>query len=179
MKQKEPKKIGRPSKYNPERVAVIVSAIEEGHTEKDAAKIAGIDESLLSIWKEKYPEFDEAVKKAHANYQDWILNGIKEDAKKSLKTLICGLEYEEIKREFTTNKEGQRVLSKEVKTNKRVLPNVTAIIFALCNRDPENWKNRVEGNITGKVDMDTKQNISLASVPDELLEKVIDAINGK
>ena len=170
---------GRKPKYTPERVAVILSALERGETCANAVKMAGINKDTFHEWYNNMPEFHKAVDEAKAAYEEWVMNGIKEDAKKSLKTLICGIEYDEIKKEFTVNKEGQKVLSKQTTTHKRIMPSITAIIFALCNRDPENWKNRVEGTLSGKIETESKQDVSLKSVPDDLLEKVIDAINGK
>ena len=63
--------------------------------------------------------------------------------------------------------------------HKKAAPNATAIIFALCNRAPEEWSNKHIQEISGKLETETKQAVSLASVPDDLLAQVIDAINGK
>lgn len=165
--------------YTPERVAKICKAIENGETNETAAKIGGIAVSTFCRWMDEKPEFKEAVKRAKSAYEDWQMNGILEDARKSLKTLICGQEYEEIKTEYENDKQGNPRIRKQTRVTKKILPNPTAVIFALCNRDPDNWKNRVTNEINGKIDTDAKTDVSLANVPDELLAKVIDAINGK
>ena len=167
-------------KLNPKRLAIICKALEQGETCATAARLGGIDESTFWEWKNKNPEFSDAVKKAKEAYEEWQRVGILEDAKKSLKTLICGLEYEEIKTEYENDRTGSPRIRKQTRITKRILPNVTAVIFALCNRDPDNWKNRVLQDVNGKMEVEQKgAGVSLANVPDELLAKVIDAINGK
>ena len=166
--------------YTPERVKRICDAIERGETKETAAKIGGISISTFCEWQSKKPEFMEAIKRAESAFEDWQMNGILEDARKSLKTLVCGQEYEEIKTEYENDKTGNPRIKKQIRITKKILPNPTAVIFALCNRDPDNWKNRVAQDVNGKIDVEQKgSGVSLANVPDDLLAKVIDAINGK
>lgn len=173
-------KRGRQPMYTPERVKRICDAIERGETNETAAKIGGIHVSTFCEWQNSKPEFSEAVKRAKAAYEDWQMNGILEDARKSLKTLVCGQEYEEIKTEYEDDKNGNPRIRKQTRVTKKILPNPTAVIFALCNRDPEHWQNRVAQDVNGKIDVEQKgSGVSLANVPDDLLAKVIDAINGK
>lgn len=173
---------GRQAKYTPERIARICKAIEDGETNETAAKLGGIHIATFCEWQKTKPEFAEAVKRAKEAYEEWERNGILADAKKSLKTLICGQEYDEVKTEYEQDPKNpnQPRIKKQTRTSKKVLPNATAVIFALCNRDPEHWQNRVAQDITGKLETETKgSGVSLANVPDDLLAKVIDAINGK
>ena len=172
-------KRGRQPMFTPERVAKICKAIENGETNETAAKIGGIAVSTFCRWMDEKQEFKEAVKRAKAAFEDWERNGILEDARKSLKTLIIGQEYEEIKTEYENDKNGNPRIRKQTRIKKKILPNPTAVIFALCNRDPEHWQNRVSNEISGKIETETKSNVSLANVPDNLLEQVIDAINGR
>ena len=166
--------------YTPERVKRICDAIERGETKETAAKIGGISISTFCEWQSKKPEFMEAIKRAESAFEDWQMNGILEDARKSLKTLVCGQEYEEIKTEYENDKTGNPRIKKQIRITKKILPNPTAVIFALCNRDPDNWKNRVAQDVNGKIDVEQKgSGVSLANVPDSLLDQVIDAINGK
>lgn len=172
-------KRGRAPMYTPERVKIICDALARGETQDTAYRLAGISNETYYRWLKENSEFSNAVKKAQAAFQDWQMNGILEDARKSLKTLICGQEYEEIKTEYENDKNGNPRIKKQTRITKKILPNPTAVIFALCNRDPEHWQNRVNTELSGKVETETKSNVSLANVPDDLLAKVIDAINGK
>lgn len=165
--------------YTPERVSKICQAIENGETNATAAKIGGIHVATFCEWQNTKPEFAEAVKRAKAAFEDWQMNGILEDARKSLKTLVCGQEYEEIKTEYENDNAGNPRIKKQTRVTKKILPNPTAVIFALCNRDPENWKNRINNELSGKIETDNKPGITLANVPDDLLAQVIESINGK
>lgn len=172
-------KVGRKPKYNPERVQKICEALERGETKEKAAALAGISKGQLYAWIAEKAEFADAVKRAQDVFEEWKLNGILQDAVKSLKTLICGLEYDETKIEYVQDKKGEPTIKKQTVVNKKILPNATAVIFALCNRDPEHWKNRVENDVTGRIETEAKTDVSLASVPDDLLAKVIEAMRGQ
>lgn len=172
---------GRKPKYTPERVARICKAIENGETNETAAKIGGVSVSTFCEWQATKREFSEAIKRAKEKFEDWQMNGILADAKKSLKTLICGQEYEETKTEYENdpNNPGTPKIKKQTIITRKVLPNPTAVIFALCNRDPENWKNRQTNEITGYLQTETDAKVDLSAVPDELLEQVLAKINGE
>ena len=172
-------KRGRRLKYTPERVEKICRAIEAGETNEVAAKLGGISVSTFCEWQASKPDFSEAIKKARERFEEWQMNGILEDARKSLKTLICGQEYEEIKTEYENDKTGNPRIRKQTRVTKKIMPNPTAVIFALCNRDPEHWQNRVTNELSGKIETETKSELSLKNVPDDLLAKVIESINGK
>lgn len=171
--------MARNSKYTPKAVKIICDALQEGETQKVACARAGISEDSFERWQQQHADFAVAVKKAKQIYNDWELVGILSDAKKSLKVLICGQEYEEVKTEYKSDANGQPVIKSQVRTTKKILPNATAVIFALCNRDPEHWQNRINADVNSKVTAETKTDLSLANVPDDLLAQVIEAINGK
>lgn len=171
--------MARPTKYTPERVDVICKAIEEGKKYEEAAALAGVKPATFYEWQAEKVEFAEAVKRARAGYEEWEKHGILEDAKRSLKELVCGMTLEETKTEYQNDKDGAPTIRRVITTTKQIPPNPTAIIFALCNRDPENWQNRVSQEVKGKIETETKGNISLKNVPTELLEQIVDAIDGE
>lgn len=179
--EKTPAKMGRKSKDTPEARAAIAEALRNGDTYELAANKGGIAIQTFKQWLAEKPDFAALVKNARAEYEEWELNGILADAKKSLKVLICGQEYDETKTEYEQDPRdpGQPRIKRQTVTRKKVLPSATAVIFALCNRDPEHWQNRVSNEITGKLESDSKNDISLKNVPDELLAQVIEAISGK
>ena len=141
----------------------MCKVIADGGTYAQAYKVGGISETTFYAWMEKNAEFKEAIEKAKATYEDWLLTGILDSAKKSLKELIEGSEYEEVKTEYesrevvneeTGKKEFKPVIKKQVRTQKRVVPNVEAIKFLLTNRDPQNWKNRIDTMQMGNISTD-------------------------
>lgn len=173
---------GRKPDYTQERINIISKALAEGKTNVDAARAGGITESTFYEWQNKHPEFSEAVKRAKADYENWERSEMLNDAKKSLKELICGSEYEESKTEFIDDPDNPGVpkVKKTIVTKRRVLPSATAVIFALCNRDPEHWQNRVAQDVNGKIDVEQKgDGVNLSNVPDELLAQVLDSLKGK
>lgn len=173
--------MARPTKYTPDRVQDIVDAIANGDSNKVAAAKGGINLDTFYTWLKENTEFSERIKEARRQYENWEMEGILRDARKSLKTLICGETYEETRTEYeqdSRNPEAPRV-KKMITTTKRIMPSPTAVIFALVNRDPEHWQNRVTQELNAKVKADeVDANISLARVPDDLLAQVLDALSG-
>ncbi len=56
--------VGRPTKYNPDRVKRILDAIRSGAAYVDAANYAGISYQTFNEWRKEYPEFSDAVEEA-------------------------------------------------------------------------------------------------------------------
>lgn len=92
------------AKYNPEIVKEICDSIEVGHTQKDAAVLAGVSEAQFYAWKKKkladgtsnpeyHPEFPESLRLAHRHYKDKLLKLLhgaataKQDARTALEIL--------------------------------------------------------------------------------------------
>ena len=169
---------GRKSKYTPERVQIITKAIANGKSYKDAYTAAGVGRTVFYEWITENAEFAEAIKKAEQEYNEWYNSTIVQDAKRSLRELVLGFDYEEIKTESSTGKDGKTVVTKTTKTTKHVAPNPTAIIFALTNRDPDNWKNRQTTDINANVKAENTNKPDLSAIPDDLLEQVLNKING-
>lgn len=172
------KKAGRPPKMTPERVAIICKCLSDGDTVETACKMAGISESIYYEWNSTHSEFSEATKKARKDFEEWEMTGILETAKKGLKKLLEGEEYEEVTTEYVNDADGKPTIRKQTRKTKKIPPSATATIFALCNRDPESWKNRVTNEISGKLDTETDMGINLKEIPDDLLAKVIESIKG-
>lgn len=169
---------GRKSKYTPERVEIITKAIADGKTYKDAYTAAGIGKDAFYEWINDKPEFAEAVKKAEAIYTEWYNTTLVQDCKRSLRELVLGFDYTEIKTETAQTKDGKETITKTTKITKHVAPNPTAIIFALTNRDPDNWKNRQTTDINANVKAENTNKPDLSAIPDDLLEQVLNKING-
>lgn len=170
--------MARPSKYEPERVNTICEAISRGATNEAAAARGGIALDTFYEWLKSKPEFSERVKEARKDFENWELEGILKDAKKSLKTLICGEKYTETRTEYEQDPKNPNEprIRKQIITEKVIPPSPTAVIFALVNRDPDHWKNRSTQELMGKIQTDDEISVSLASVPDDLLAKVLEAI---
>lgn len=179
IEQAEPKKKGRKPQWTEAKVEIMCKAIAAGKSYKDAFTAARVGKTAFYDHLGNDANFADRVKKAEQEYQDWYDSQLVVDCKRSLLELVQGYEWDETTTEHALNKDGKMVEVKKKVVHKKAAPNPTAIIFALCNRDSDNWKNRVNNEITGKIDTDSKQELSLKHVPDDLLAQVIDAINKK
>lgn len=173
------KKPGRKPQWTDAKVEIMVKAIAAGKSYKDAYTAARVSHTTFYKHFNEDAEFNARVKKAEQDYQEYYDSQLVVDCKRSLLELIRGYEWDETTTESALDKNGKMVEVKKKIVHKKAAPNATAIIFALCNRAPEEWSNKHIQEISGKIDTETKQTVSLASVPDDLLAQVIDAINGK
>jgi hypothetical protein len=167
--------------WSEEKVAVICKEIAAGKTYEQAFTRARVAKSAFYARLKSDMDFMDAVKNAEAEFAEYFDSNIVQTCKRSLCELITGYEYDEVTTKTYPRPGNPKVTITEKKVaHKRVAPNVTALIFTLCNRDPEHWQNRVTQDVNGKMEVENKgSGVSLANVPDDLLAKVIDAINGK
>lgn len=115
----------------------------DGLTEEQVAKRLGIAYSTLSLYKTKYSEILEALKKGKEE--------LVEELEDSLYKRAMGFEYEET--EITATRDGKRV--KKVK--KFIPPDVGALCFALKNLMPDKWRDKQEiahsGDMTVEIEL--------------------------
>lgn len=167
---------GRPSKYTPEMVAKICGHIAEGKTYADACKLAGISEAKFYEWKAEKVEFLDAIKRAEQQYKEWYNRDLVASAKKSLKELILGWECEEVTTEYVDDPKnpGNPRIKQQKRVTKKYKPDATAIIFALTNKVPDEFKNRQ--TIEGKMEQEVTNKPDLSAIPDDLLAKVMESL---
>lgn len=147
---------GRKSKYNDIDLDEVESWAKEGLTDYEIAKRLGIGVSTLYEWKNKFPEFSEALKRAKKQADFRV-----ED---SLNKRANGYKYNEVTKERIKlydgegNVVGQELVTTKVVT-KEVKPDTTAQIFWLKNRKPDVWRDtkNIEANINDKRDNMTEQ----------------------
>lgn len=126
-------------KYSKSLVNEICEELASGkHTIADICKKVGISEAIFYKWKENKVEFLEAIKKAEKKR----LESFRNMALSGLATLLVKHEVTEVKTEFEKGENGLPSPIKTIKTNKTILPNPTAVIFTLTNRDSDDWKHK-------------------------------------
>jgi hypothetical protein len=76
-KQQGQSKVGRPSKYEPETIERLLSAMSDGLTVKQACRLAGIGETTLSRWKVEHPELVPQLEQAREQTRQDALASIK------------------------------------------------------------------------------------------------------
>jgi hypothetical protein len=133
----EKKKAGRKSLYNPEfhpKRAGELALAEK--TDIEIALALDVSEATLNNWKKEYPAFLEALKTNKNIVDSGVVKSLLQRAK--------GYEY----KETSVKDDGEtRVVTTTVK---QVAPDVTAQIFWLKNRQPKDWRDKHEQEITGK-----------------------------
>ena len=175
----EPKKRGRKPQWTDAKVEQMCKMIATGKSYKDAYTAVRVSHQTFYKHLKEDVDFLERVKIAEKEYQEYYDSQLVVDCKRSLIELVQGYEWDETTTEHALNKDGKMVEIRRKVVHKKAAPNPTAIIFALCNRAPEEWSNKHIQEISGKIETETKSNVSLVNVPDNLLEQVIDAINGR
>ena len=127
-----------------EKLDYIEDRLAYGITETELIKRLGVSRSVYYKWKNTKKEFRDAIERGK--------NGQVELVENQLLKKIMGYtveETEELQDEHGT------VLNRKVKT-KYINPDTTSMIFWLKNRDPDNWKDRVEQHNTGGFEFNVK-----------------------
>ena len=175
IEKPEPKTRGRKPQWTETKVDIMCKAIAAGKSYKDAFTAARVSKATFYARLANDSDFSDRVKKAEQEYQEWYDSQLVVSCKRSLIELVQGYEWDETTTESSLV-DGKMVEVKRKVVHKKAAPNATAIIFALCNRDPENWSNKHIQELTGKIETETKPKVSLHNLSDDLLAQVISAI---
>ena len=115
-----------------ENLILLKSWAIDGLTDEQIAKQIGIATSTLYERKNKFSEISEALKKGKKIFDA--------ESVQALHKAGIGHYVEEVDTDITI-RNGEEI--KRIRKRKRWIPsNVTALIFWLKNRDPDNWKDR-------------------------------------
>ena len=137
--------MGRKGKYEEwlteENLLRLEAWARDGLTYEDIAHNIGINVATLYDWRNKFPKFDDALKKGKEVADILVENALFKRA--------LGYTYEETITEITrapyTKKDGtigEREEKHIRKVTKTALPDTTAQIFWLKNRKPGVWRDR-------------------------------------
>lgn len=103
----------------------------DGYTLQDIANRIGISYNTLRMWRDKYPEIKEALRKGKEIIDYQVENALLKSA--------LGYKTKEVK-VITTVRYGKTVETVREVTDKEQAPNVSAIQCWLFNRMPDKWK---------------------------------------
>lgn len=170
--QKQYNKVAK-LKLNDDITQLIVQAIENGCTDKQAYSSVGISRTQFYKWQNDFPFFADAIKNAKRERTNRINKEIVHSAEIGLISLIKGCEYDETTTETGIDPKTGKQVSKTKTVHKKVLPNPTAVIFALCNRMPQLWQNKVTGEIKQDIQQTNYNDIDISRVSDATLDKLI------
>lgn len=136
--EKAENKGGRPTKYKSEYVQIAGELCKQkGYTDKNLAAHFKVSETQLYVWKQKYPEFAEAIKKGKDSHDTEIVESC-------LLKRAKGYSFEETTKELRKDEEGveQLVIVKIV--TKHMPSSDVSKIFWLKNRNPDRWSDKKE-----------------------------------
>ncbi len=115
----------------PEGLLLIEGWARDGLTDEQIAHNMGISRSTLNEWKDKFSDISDTLKKGKEVVDRMVENALLKRA--------LGYEYTEQKI-IVSEKDGKRTET----TIKQVVPDVTAQIFWLKNRKPDEWRDKPE-----------------------------------
>lgn len=118
-------KAGRPSKFTPKMAEKIMFLAAKGFIDKEIAQVLDIAIETLDKWKTS-KVFLQSLKESKESIDAKVRN--------SLLTRALGYDYEE---EFASK-------AGPVMCQKKMHPDVTACIFWLKNRQPKDWREKIE-----------------------------------
>lgn len=114
-----------------DKLTLIQAWARDGLTNEQIAHNIGITPKTLYEWINKFSEISNALKKGKEVVDIEVEN--------SLLKRALGYTYEETTRELS-KETGQLVVTKVV--TKQVVPDTTAMIYWLKNRNPKNWRDK-------------------------------------
>lgn len=132
------------SKKLAEEVASLIK--EDSYTIAEICQKVNISERSFYNWRDKHAEFADAIKEAQEEFEATILV----ECEKSLRKLITGYSVDETKTIYINTKDDTPKIKERTVTKKHFQPNLGAIIHFQTNKDPENWRNRQNVDITTK-----------------------------
>ncbi len=125
---------GQPTKFTDEVTENAFALADAGKTDVEIADILGISVATVYRWKIAHPEFCEALKAGKAVADSRVTVSLYQRA--------CGYSHPDV---HISNFQGEITVTPIIKY---FPPDTTACIFWLKNRQPEEWRDKVESAIT-------------------------------
>lgn len=134
-----------------EGLLLVEGWARDGLTDEQIANNMGVRRETIYAWKKEYPNFSNALKKGKEVVDIEVENALLKRA--------LGYEYieEKVKKEYGD-------ITETTTTTKHVSPDVTAQIFWLKNRKPEQWRDKPSTESSAVIDK---------------LDEVLNSIDGK
>jgi hypothetical protein len=127
--------MARPSKFKPEFIEQARKLAQLGATDREIADFFEVCEATLNRWKGDFPELCASLKIGKAESDDRV--------ERSLYHRALGYKHDAVKI-FQVNG-----VPLEVPYVEHFPPDTTAAIFWLKNRRPEQWRDKVQQELTG------------------------------
>lgn len=128
---------GRPTKFKPEFTQQAEKLCLLGATDREIASFFEVTERTLNRWKADFPEFCQALKAGKQEADDRV--------ERSLFNRAVGYSFDS---EKIFNDKDRGITRAECVEH--VPPDVTACIFWLKNRKPDNWRDKSDLDVNVK-----------------------------
>lgn len=128
--------VGRPTEYDPSYVELAATLALNGATDDEIADEIGVSVRTIARWYGKYPEFRQAVKYGKERADERV--------ERSLYHRAVGFEMDTVKIGFF---EGSPVFAEH---REYYPPDVGAAKMWLTNRKGDEWRDKVQAEVTGK-----------------------------
>ena len=136
MSKKKPnKKTGRPTKFRPAFIARAEEITRKGATDQDLASEFDVAVSSINNWKQKHPEFLEALNSGKAVVDDGVERSLLERAR--------GYSHAAVKIFYDSKR--KKVV--KVPYIERFPPDPTSMIFWLKNRRADKWRDQKDAPV--------------------------------
>lgn len=143
--------MGRPSKFKPEFCKQANKLTLLGATDKDLASFFEVTVSTINLWKTEHPEFSESLKTGKVEADNRVVRSLYERANG----------YSHPAEKIFLDKFGDIV---RAEYTEHYPPDPTSCIFWLKNRDKENWRDKVETELSGEVKVVPVVNVGLSGL---------------
>lgn len=129
----------------PDNLLRLQAWARDGATDAEIAERIGIGRDTLYLWKKKYPDISDTLKRGKEVIDIEVENALLKRA--------LGYEYDEVTQEMTYAPNGEPLgLAVTKAVTKRERPDVTAQIFWLKNRRPDLWRDVKNVDMQAKIE---------------------------
>lgn len=122
----------------PEGLLKLEGWARDGLTDEQIAENMGINKATLYRWKEKYCDICDTLKRGKEVVDLQVENALLKRA--------LGYEYEEVSKKYESG-----TLTEKKVIKKQAVPDTTAQIFWLKNRQPDKWKDKQDVQVSGEL----------------------------
>lgn len=154
-------------KYNKRIVKKICDLIsKDTYTIAEICASVNISERCYYDWQANNAEFAESIAYAREKFDEQLVK----EAKNSLRKLVNGYEVEEKTTVYQNDKDGKPKIKEQKVVKKHIQPNPNSVEFALTNKVPHEYKNRINNEVTGKDGKDLFANLSNEDIDKRIAE---------
>lgn len=143
------KKVGRRGKYEDwlteDGLIKVQGWARDGLSNEQIAHNMGINKDTLYTWQRRFPDFSDALKKSKEVVDREVENAL-------LKRAMGYETVEEIEEPVEDKETGETQMRVTKRVKKQVAPDVTAQIFWLKNRKPDEFRDKRDVELSGSVD---------------------------